>query len=82
MPSYALDGDCPLALLAHQKLSALYNRISSQHYPNVVAVAKHLSAGNASHEGQLIAYANASVASAYSYLKAKFDNDVIFHFRR
>ena len=77
--TYALEGDGPLALLAYQKLSALYNHISLQHYPNMVAVAKHLSAGNASHEGQLIAYANACCAPAYSYLKAKFDNDLSPH---
>ena len=29
--TYVLEGDGPLALLAYQKLSALYNHISSQH---------------------------------------------------
>lgn len=72
--AYALDGDGPLALLAYQRLSALYNHIPSS--TNVVAVAKHLSAANASHEGQLLAYANACCVPAYSYFRAKFDNDL------
>ena len=31
------------------------------------------------HESQLIAYVNACCAPAYSYLKAKFDNDLRSH---
>ena len=53
--TYALEGDGSLVLVAYQRLSALYNHVSSQYYPNLVAAAKHLSVGNAAHESQLIA---------------------------
>ena len=74
--TYALEGDGPLALVAYQRLSVLYSHISSQHYPNVAAMAKLLAEGNATHESQLIAYAKACLVPAYAYFRQKFDGDL------
>ena len=41
--AYTLEGDGALALVAYEQLCVLYSAISSQHYPNVNAVAKKLS---------------------------------------
>ena len=62
--TYKLEGDGPLSLIAYQQLSMLYTSVPTQHYPNVVAVAK------------LISYAKACVVPAYDYFRSKFDNDL------
>ena len=45
-----------------------------EHYPNVDALAKQESKGNASHERQLVEYAKSCVKPAYDYFQAKFDS--------
>ena len=50
--TYKLEGDGPLSLKAYQQLSILFASVSTQHYPNVAAVAKAEANGNASHEQQ------------------------------
>lgn len=74
--TYKLEGDNALSLIAYEQLSMLYASMSTQHYPNVVAVAREIACGNASHEQQLSAYARACVAPAYDYFRSKFDNDL------
>ena len=74
--TYKLEGDSALSLIAYEQLSMLYASISTQHYPNVVAVAREIACGNASHEQQLSAYARACVQPAYDYFRSKFDNDL------
>ena len=74
--TYKLEGDGAISLIVYEQLSMLYASISTQHYPNVVAVAREEAAGNASHEQQLTAYARSCVQPAYSYFKSKFDNDL------
>ncbi len=73
---YSLEGDGPLALVAYERLSVLYSHISLDHYPNVVAVAKHLSVGHSIREQQLIRYAKGCAVPAYSYFEEKFDKDL------
>ena len=51
--------------------------MSTQHYPNVAAVAKAEANGNASHEQQLLDYSKAYVQPAYDYFYLKFNNDLI-----
>ena len=65
--TYLLEGDGPLALVAYEQISMLYSVISSQHYPNVIAVAKELCGGDQGRERQLIMYAKACVQSAFTY---------------
>ena len=55
--TYNLEGDGALALVAHEQPSMLYAVVSTEHYPNVVAVSKTLAAGNPACEKQLVAYA-------------------------
>lgn len=74
--TYSLEGDGPLALQAYQIVSSLYNHISLQHYPNLVAVAHQLSQGSVTKENQLLAYGHASCAPVYAFFKAKFDNEL------
>ena len=50
--------------------------MSTQHYPNVAAVAKAEANGNASHEQQLLGYSKACVQPAYDYFYFKFNNDL------
>ena len=47
--TYKLEDDGPLSLEAYQQLSVLFASVSTQHYPNVAAVAKVEASGNASH---------------------------------
>ena len=72
--TYKLEGDSALSLIAYEQLSMLYASLATQHYPNVVAVAREVASGNASHEQQLSAYARSRVQPAYNYFKSKFDN--------
>ena len=74
--TYVLEGDGPLALVAYEHLSALYQTIRVEHYPNTYAIAKDLSGGDSAREDQLVRYAKACVEPAYSYFKAKFDNEL------
>ena len=74
--TYKLEGDGALSLVAYQQLSMLYASVSTQHYPNVVAVVKAEAKGNATHEQQLIDYSKACVQPAYDYFHLKFNNDL------
>ncbi len=71
-----MEGDGPLVLVAYQRLSLLYSHISSEHYPNVDAVAKLLSRGNSAHERQLITYAKACCVKAARYLSPSKVNEL------
>ena len=73
--TYKLEGDGPLSL-AYQKISILFASVSTQHYPNVAAVAKAEAKGNASHEQQLLDCSKACVQPAYDYFYLKFNNDL------
>lgn len=44
--TYILKGDGALALVAYERVNMLFSVISTEHYPNVIAVAKELSGGN------------------------------------
>ena len=74
--TYDLEGDGALVLITYERIQALFHHISLEHYLNVNAVAKDLSADNTSHEVQLITYAKNYVAPAYAYFQEKFDNDL------
>ena len=74
--TYKLEGDGPLSLEAYQQLSILFASVSTQHYPNVAAVAKAEANGNVSHEQQLLDYSKACVQPAYDYFYLKFNNDL------
>ena len=74
--TYNLEGDGPLALMAYECVRCLYAHITTEYFPNVSAVAKHLVNGNQTHEQQLIDYAKECVKPAYSYFRSKFDNDL------
>ena len=74
--TYMLEGDGALALVAYEQLSMLYAVVSTQHYPDVVAVAKSLASGNPTHEQLVAYYAKTCVEPAYNYFHLKFDNDL------
>lgn len=74
--TYDLEGDGALALVAYERIRALFHHVSLEHYPNVIAVAKDLSSGNSGRELQLISYAKTCVAPAYEYFREKFDKDL------
>ena len=74
--TYKLEGDGLLSLEAYQQLSILFASVSTQHYPNIAAVAKAEANGNASHEQQLLDYSKACVHPAYDYFYLKFNNDL------
>ncbi len=71
--TYTLEGDGLLALIAYREISKLHSVVSSQLYPNMLAVAKHESRGSASNEQLLIRYAKNCVQPTYYYFKIKFD---------
>ena len=74
--TYVLEGDGALALVTYEHLSALFSATSNEHYPNVNAIAKELSGGDAVREQQLVAYAKACVEPAYSYFRTKFNENL------
>ena len=74
--TYKLEGDGPLSLEAYQQFSILFASVSTQHYPNVAAVAKAEANGNASHEQQFLDYSKACVQPAYNYFYLKVNNDL------
>ena len=74
--TYKLEGDGALSLVAYDQLSMLYAQVSTQYYPNVVAMAKEVAHGNTAHEQQLKLYAEVCAQPAYDYFKSKFDNDL------
>ena len=65
--TYALEGDAPLALIAYEHINMLYSVISTEHYPNVMAIANQLSEVDQGHEQLLIAYAKACVQPVFVY---------------
>ena len=65
--THKLEGDSPLSLITYQQLSTLCAFVSTQHYPNVIAVGKALANGDATREQQLISYAKTCVKPAYDY---------------
>ena len=71
--TYNLEGDGVLALSAYREISQLHNSVRIAHYPNVMAVAREESQGNAAHEQMLVNYAAACVKPAYDYFLSKFD---------
>ena len=73
--TYRLEGDGPLTLTAYQKISTLRAAMSTEHYPNVVAVSNKLTAVSTS-RNQLIAYAKACVKPAYDCFEKKFNEDL------
>ena len=74
--THKLEGDGPLSLEAYQQLSILFASVSTQHYPNVAAVAKAEANRNASHEQQFLDYSKACVQPARDYFYLKFNNDL------
>lgn len=48
----------------------------AEHYPNVEAVARRLSNGDATHKQQLVAYTKNCVVGACGYYKEKFEIDL------
>ena len=71
-----MEGDGPLAVHVYEQLQALQNHIWVHHYLIVLAVAKHLAIGNATHEQQLLIYGENCVTPAYLYFQSKFDNEL------
>ena len=50
----------------------LESAISTQHYPNVNAVARLESNGSTTHQMQLVNYAKSCIEPAYAYFKSKY----------
>ena len=74
--TYQLEGDGVLVVTTYEQLRVLYSVISSQHYPNVDAVAEKLSKGNIVHKQMLKSYARDCVEPAFEYFKQKFDMEL------
>ena len=52
--TYKLEGDGSLSVVAYEQLNILYASVSTQHYPNVVAVARAIAGGNPTHKQKLV----------------------------
>ena len=48
--TYALEGDGALTVTTYERVSMLYAVISTEHYPNVNAIASELAAGDVTRE--------------------------------
>ncbi len=73
--TYRLEGDGPLIFSAYEEINALTASISTQFYPNTIAVARKLSS-NPVQQQQLIDYSKSCVQPAYSYFNVKFGHDL------
>ena len=74
--TYRLEGDGPLALIAYEEISTVRAAVTTEHYPNVVAVSNKLTTVPAA-RNQLISYAKACVKPAYEYFEKKFNEDLV-----
>ena len=72
--TYRLEGDGFLALTTYQEIKTLESVISTQHYPNVNAIARLESNGSITHENQLVKYAKSCIEPAYAYFYSKFQS--------
>lgn len=74
--TYNLEGDGPLALSAYEEIAKLNAVISTQHFPNTIAIATKLSSNVSARKQQLINYATECVKPAITYFKQKFECDL------
>ena len=75
--TYKLEGDGALSLIVYEQLSMLYASISTQHYPNVVAVTIEESSGNASHEQKLAAYVRDHVCNQHTITSSQSSTTIL-----
>ncbi len=73
--TYRLEGDGPLIFSAYEEINALTASISTQFYPNTIAVARKQSS-NPVQQQQLIDYSKSCVQPAYSYFNVTFGHDL------
>ena len=75
--TYILEGDGPLALVADKHLMALFQVITTEHYPNATALARSLPNGDCACEQQRLAVMlKVCVVPVFTYFKSKFENDL------
>lgn len=74
--TYKLEGDGPLVFQCYETVSALTVAVNMASYPNLNAIAKELSAGNAVIEQQLIAYGKSCVDPAIQYYKQRLEDSM------
>ena len=74
--TYNLEGDGPLVFLCYESISALTAALSIANYPNLNAVSRELSCGNAVAEQQLIAYGKACINPAIHYYRQRLDDSM------
>ena len=77
--TYVLEGDGPLVLRAYDEVTKVSAAIATAHYPNTEAIARQISASNATLFQQLISYATSCVTPVYDYFESKFGNNGQLH---
>ena len=74
--TYNLEGDGPLVFMCYESISALTAAVNIANYPNLNAVSRELSCGNAVTEQQLIAYGKACVNPAIQYYQQRLNDSM------
>ena len=74
--TYRLEGDGPLALECFEVITMVQASISSNHHPNVIAVAQQLSAGNSVAMSQFIQYAQSCIQPGLQYFTAQLGSSL------
>lgn len=74
--TYRLEGDGPLALECFEVITMLQASINNQHYPNVNAVARQLSAGNSVVMTQLVQYAQSCIQPGLQYFTTQLGSSL------
>ena len=74
--TYNLEGDGPLVFLCYESISALTAALNIANYPNLNALSRELSCGNAVTEQQLIAYGKACINPAIHYYQQRLNDSM------
>ena len=62
--TYALEGDGMLSVTTYETIRTLY---TSNHHPNVIAIARQLANGSSTNEQMLVTYSENCVRPVYQY---------------
>ena len=73
---YNLEGDRSLVFQCYENVSALTASVNIANFPNLNAVAKELSAGNAVIEQQLTAYGKTCINPAVQYYQQRLEDSM------
>lgn len=73
--TYQLEGDGPLVFECYEIIKRVIAAIHTRNYPNIQAIARKLSPGNAVNQQHWVSYAMACLKPGIDYFMARFGDD-------